>query len=54
MDLTRNILAVRVRNAERQLLNAVDHYEKAAAKIVLERVLNELEQYRQEGPRDGD
>jgi hypothetical protein len=51
MDLTRNILAIRVKNAERQLLNAVSHYEKAAAKIALEQVQEQLAAYTPR-PRD--
>ena len=57
VDLTRNILAVRVKNAEKQLLRAQgaeDHYGVAAAKVALKRALEELEAYRWEGSHDGD
>ena len=48
VDLTANLLAVRVRNAEKALLRAAaaeDHYAIAAAKVTLQQAKEQLERY---------
>jgi len=45
-DLARNMIAVKVRAAEKRLLRARDVYEEAAAKIQLEQALRDAEAYK--------
>jgi hypothetical protein len=48
VDLTGNLLAVRVRNAEKALLRAraaEDHYAEAAAKVAFQQVREQLAKY---------
>jgi hypothetical protein len=47
-DATRHVLAVRIRDAERRLLNAQDHYERQAAKFAYEEALAQFEKARDE------
>lgn len=45
-DTTRHVLAVRIRDAERRMLNAQDHYERQAAKFAYEEALAQFERVR--------
>jgi hypothetical protein len=45
-DPTRHILATRIRDCERRMLNAQDHYERQAAKIAYEEALAQVEKLR--------
>jgi hypothetical protein len=45
-DLNRSIAEIRVVNAEKRLLRAVDHYEKVAAQEAYEQALAQLEKAR--------
>lgn len=45
-DLSKSIAITRIRNAERRLLAAQDHYEQQAAKAALDQALRHLESIR--------
>lgn len=45
-DLHKSIAIVRIKNAERRLLAAQDHYERIAAKAALDEALRHLESIR--------
>jgi hypothetical protein len=47
-DPTRHVLAIRIRDAERRLLNAQSHYERQAAKLAYEQALGEWELHKGE------
>jgi hypothetical protein len=47
----KHILAIRIRDAEKRLLNARDPYEEQAARVAYERALVALEEARQRNNR---
>jgi hypothetical protein len=47
-DPVKRLLALRVRDAERQLLRAKDHYEVSAAKHAHQQALDALERHKGE------
>jgi hypothetical protein len=47
-DPIRHVLAVRIRDAERRMLNAQDHYERQAAKAAYDEALAQFERARDE------
>jgi hypothetical protein len=49
----KQILAIRIRDCERRLLNARDPYEERAARVSYERALAALEEARQKDNRGG-
>jgi hypothetical protein len=43
-DINKNILAIRIKNAERRLLLSTEHYERQAAQAELNRLLDHAQQ----------